>query len=109
MNEPGRVVWQLALCLLLAWLIVFFCLVRGIKSSGKVVYFTATFPYLVLFILLIRGATLPGHLDGIKFFIVPKFDRLSDPQVVKKILLPPLKLKLSLCSSVFMRWSLVSL
>ncbi|XP_033127167.1 sodium- and chloride-dependent neutral and basic amino acid transporter B(0+)-like [Anneissia japonica] len=81
MNEPGRVVWQLALCLLLAWLIVFFCLVRGIKSSGKVVYFTATFPYLVLFILLIRGATLPGHLDGIKFFIVPKFDRLSDPQV----------------------------
>ena len=27
---------------------------QGIQSSGKVVYFTATFPYVVLFILLIR-------------------------------------------------------
>lgn len=28
--------WQLALCLLLAWVVIFLCLVKGIKSSGKV-------------------------------------------------------------------------
>lgn len=28
--------WDLALMLLLAWAIVFLCLIKGIKSSGKV-------------------------------------------------------------------------
>ena len=35
-DEPGKIVWQLALCLLLAWLIVFLALIKGIKSLGKV-------------------------------------------------------------------------
>ena len=28
--------WHLVLCLLLGWVIIFFCLIKGIKSSGKV-------------------------------------------------------------------------
>ncbi|XP_071954065.1 sodium- and chloride-dependent glycine transporter 1-like isoform X2 [Antedon mediterranea] len=79
----GGVRWQLALCLLLAWFIVFCCLAKGVKSSGKVMYFTATFPYLVLFILLIRGLTLDGHREGIAFFITPKFELLKNPKVWK--------------------------
>jgi hypothetical protein len=35
-GKSGYIIWQLALCLALAWLLVFGCLVRGIKSSGKV-------------------------------------------------------------------------
>ncbi|XP_072017753.1 sodium- and chloride-dependent neutral and basic amino acid transporter B(0+)-like [Amphiura filiformis] len=81
MNETGGVVWQLALCLLFAWLIVFGCLIKGIKSSGKVVYVTATFPYLVLIILLIRGVTLPGYQEGIKFYITPVWSTLAKPRV----------------------------
>jgi len=59
----GSVEWKLALCLLAAWLFIFLCLIKGIKSSGKVVYFTATFPYVVLTILLIRAALLPGKSE----------------------------------------------
>ncbi|XP_072017750.1 sodium- and chloride-dependent glycine transporter 2-like [Amphiura filiformis] len=81
MNETGTIVWQLALTLLLAWIIVFLCLIKGIKSSGKVVYFTATFPYLVLIILLVRGLTLPGYYEGIKFFITPDVSQLAESRV----------------------------
>lgn len=32
----GKVQWDLALCLLLAWIICYFCIWKGIKSMGKV-------------------------------------------------------------------------
>ncbi|XP_066287463.1 sodium- and chloride-dependent glycine transporter 2-like [Branchiostoma lanceolatum] len=80
-DHPGAVKWQLALCLFLAWLLIFCCLIKGIKSSGKVVWVTATFPYIVLTILLVRGVTLEGAWDGIKFYLEPKWSKLAEPQV----------------------------
>ncbi|XP_034538153.1 sodium- and chloride-dependent neutral and basic amino acid transporter B(0+) isoform X2 [Notolabrus celidotus] len=85
LDETGPVVWHLALCLLLSSLIVAAALIRGIKSSGKVVYFTATFPYVVILILLIRGATLEGARDGIEFYIgsMSNLTKLTEAQVWK--------------------------
>ena len=45
-------------------------------------YFTATAPYLLLTAILIRGVTLPGAVDGIKFYLTPDLSRLSDGQVL---------------------------
>jgi len=50
-------------------------------SCPQVVYITATLPYLILTILLIRGCLLPGAIDGIRYFITPNLDRLNDPSV----------------------------
>ncbi|XP_078542064.1 sodium- and chloride-dependent neutral and basic amino acid transporter B(0+)-like isoform X2 [Lissotriton helveticus] len=72
LDDTGVVVWYLVLCNLLAWIMVAAALFRGIKSSGKVVYFTAIFPYVVLLILLIRGATLEGAGEGIAYYIGTK-------------------------------------
>lgn len=36
LDETGNIVWYLALCLLLSWMIVGAALFKGIKSSGKV-------------------------------------------------------------------------
>ncbi|KAM7402202.1 hypothetical protein PAMP_017465 [Pampus punctatissimus] len=80
-HKLGGLQWELVLCLLLSWIICYFCVWKGVKSTGKVVYFTATFPYLMLIVLLIRGLTLPGAFDGIKFYLYPNSTRLSDPQV----------------------------
>lgn len=81
MEELGSIRWELALCLLLSWIICYFCVWKGVRSTGKVVYFTATFPYLMLAVLLIRGLTLPGAYLGINFYLYPDPSRLSDPQV----------------------------
>uniref|UniRef100_UPI0037E6FDFD sodium- and chloride-dependent neutral and basic amino acid transporter B(0+)-like n=1 Tax=Semicossyphus pulcher TaxID=241346 RepID=UPI0037E6FDFD len=85
LDETGPVVWHLALCMLLSSSFLAAALIKGIKSSGKVVYFTATFPYLVIVILLIRGVTLEGARDGIEFFIGSKSNltKLTEGQVWK--------------------------
>uniref|UniRef100_A0A8D3D741 Transporter n=1 Tax=Scophthalmus maximus TaxID=52904 RepID=A0A8D3D741_SCOMX len=56
-DELGSIRWELALCLLLSWVICYFCVWRGVKSTGKV-----------------------GQ-DGIKFYLYPDPSRLTDPQV----------------------------
>ncbi|XP_067145681.1 sodium-dependent proline transporter-like isoform X2 [Apteryx mantelli] len=81
LGDPGPAQWPLALCLLAAWIVVFLCMLKGIRSSGKVVYFTATFPYLVLLILLIRGATLEGSIDGVRFYLSSDWSKLQSAQV----------------------------
>ncbi|KAG5837196.1 hypothetical protein ANANG_G00236720 [Anguilla anguilla] len=80
-EEVGSVRWEVLLCLIIMWVICYFCIWKGVKSTGKVVYFTATFPYLMLLVLLIRGLTLPGALQGVLFYLYPDPTRLTDPQV----------------------------
>ncbi|XP_070554247.1 sodium-dependent proline transporter-like [Ptychodera flava] len=81
MDDIGGIRWQLALSLLFCWCIVYACVIKGIKSSGKVVYFTAVFPYIVLTILLIRGVMLPGAGKGLEFYLKPRWELLANPTV----------------------------
>lgn len=81
LDNIGDISLKNVICLFFTWILIFFCLIKGIKSSGKVVYFTATFPYVILIVLLVRGLTLPGYKDGIHFYITPDIDKLSDPKV----------------------------
>merc|ERR1712038_1514573 len=80
-GSVGGFSWELPLCLAFSWLVVFLCLMKGVKSSGKVVYFTATFPYFILFALLVRGVTLEGAASGLEFLFVPKWEELGKFQV----------------------------
>ncbi|XP_018533727.1 sodium- and chloride-dependent GABA transporter 3-like isoform X1 [Lates calcarifer] len=80
-EELGSVRWELALCLLLCWVFCYFSIWKSVRSSGKVAYFTATFPYAMLLILLIRGLTLPGAWEGIYFYLYPDLNRLANLEV----------------------------
>ena len=77
LGDLGEVKIDLAFYLLVSWIVVLACLSKGVKSSGKVVYFTATFPYLVLVVLLVMGLTLPGAEQGLYFLFVPRWEKLA--------------------------------
>ncbi|XP_075893083.1 sodium- and chloride-dependent GABA transporter 2-like isoform X2 [Nelusetta ayraudi] len=80
-EKLGNIQGDLSLCLLLAWVLCYFCVWKGVKSTGKATYITATFPFFMLLVLVVRGMTLPGAIHGIKHYLYPDPARLADPQV----------------------------
>ncbi|EDL37057.1 sodium-dependent neutral amino acid transporter B(0)AT3 isoform 6 [Mus musculus] len=80
-SNTGTIQWKLFLCLVACWSTVYLCVIRGIESTGKVIYFTALFPYLVLTIFLIRGLTLPGATEGLIYLFTPNMKTLQNPRV----------------------------
>lgn len=81
LHDLGAIKWDIALCLFAVYVICYFSLWKGISTSGKVVWFTALFPYVVLLILLVRGITLPGSGEGIKYYLNPNFSAIGSAEV----------------------------
>lgn len=73
--------WDLVIYLTVAWIILLIILMKGIKSSGKVAYFLAIFPYFMLSVLLYNSMQLPGAWDGIAAFFTPDWSALYNPKV----------------------------
>ena len=80
-NGLGGFQFELVACLLLSWIVVYgiiakvniffyipnsitwIILFQGLASSGKIIWFTALFPYVVMGILLVRAVTLEGRIN----------------------------------------------
>nr|XP_045582340.1 sodium- and chloride-dependent GABA transporter ine-like isoform X2 [Procambarus clarkii] len=80
-NEMGSMRIELLVALFLAWLLVYFSLWKSVKSSGRVVYVTATVPYLLIGAFLWRALTLPGANKGLQYFFGPRWELLLKAQV----------------------------
>ncbi|CAH1785613.1 unnamed protein product [Owenia fusiformis] len=83
-DDIGTPQYHLVLSLLLSWFLVFVCMMKGIKTVGKVVYLTATLPYIILTIMLGFGATQKGALEGVQFYIYnTDWSKLGEAKVWK--------------------------
>ena len=71
-NNADNFNWPIAGCLLLAWCLVYLCIVKGITENPKIIYITAIYPYIVLIIFFFRAVTLEGMEDGIRHLFNPK-------------------------------------
>ncbi|KAK0416504.1 hypothetical protein QR680_012529 [Steinernema hermaphroditum] len=74
----GPIQSHLFLALAVAWILVFFGVFKGIGSIGWAVSITATVPYLLLVILLLRGISLKGAEKGLHYLFSPDISRLWD-------------------------------
>ena len=52
-----------------------------LRCCGQVVYVTATLPILLLATFVVRGLTLPGAMDGVRFFFLPNWHKVMEPRV----------------------------
>ncbi|CAG0925071.1 unnamed protein product, partial [Notodromas monacha] len=64
-DDPQAMRWELVLALFVAWILVYFSIWKSVKSSGKVVYFTALFPYVIMVVFLVSCLNLPGAKAGV--------------------------------------------
>ncbi|XP_053684172.1 sodium-dependent nutrient amino acid transporter 1-like [Sabethes cyaneus] len=83
-SEIGLPDWRLGLCLLFIWVCMTFMLIKGIRGSGKMSYFLALFPYVVMIFFAVYCFTLEGAMDGLLYFIKPEWDQLMNPNVWKE-------------------------
>nr|XP_053645152.1 uncharacterized protein LOC128697469 isoform X2 [Cherax quadricarinatus] len=80
-NDMGSIRFEILLALFSAWMLVYFSLWKSVKSSGRVVYVTATLPYLLIGAFLWRALTLPGANKGLQYFFEPRWELLLQAQV----------------------------
>lgn len=81
MAEVGQVQWHLFATLILAWILVYIVIYKGIHQSGKIIWVMAMFPYVILTILFGYGLSLPGAFDGISFYITPQWHMLKEAKI----------------------------
>ncbi|KAI0989386.1 hypothetical protein GJ496_009496 [Pomphorhynchus laevis] len=65
-NHLGGLQTSLLPCLLLVFIVVYLIIRKGAISIGKSIYVTAILPYVLLFILLVKSATLEGVGKGMR-------------------------------------------
>uniref|UniRef100_A0A8W4FKJ5 Solute carrier family 6 member 15 n=1 Tax=Sus scrofa TaxID=9823 RepID=A0A8W4FKJ5_PIG len=80
-SESGGLNWKMTICLLAAWVVVCLAMIKGIQSSGKIMYFSSLFPYVVLLCFLIRALLLNGSVDGIRHMFTPELEIMLEPKV----------------------------
>ncbi len=80
-SQMGTVSVPILLALIVVWALIYFSIWKGVKSVGQVVLVTMPLPVILLIVLLIRGITLPGAIDGILLYLKPNFKALLDIEV----------------------------
>ena len=59
-------------------------MIQCVITHFQVLYVTVTAPYIFMLVLLVRGLTLPGSMSGLKYYLSPDLERLTDIQVSER-------------------------
>jgi len=80
-GDGSAPIWYLIVGMALTWTTIYLILRKGVRAVGKVVLVTVPLPLILLTVLLVRGVTLPGALDGISYYLTPDFAKLASAKI----------------------------
>ena len=60
---------EVYLATLVTWIIVYFCMWKGVNSSSYVVWVTVPLPVMFIFVMVVNNLALPNASDGIQMYI----------------------------------------
>ncbi|HUV41814.1 MAG TPA: sodium-dependent transporter [Sedimentisphaerales bacterium] len=75
----GALRWPIVWMLLISWASIYFCIFKGVKMVGRIVWLTVPLPWLMLVILAVRGLTLEGSMQGLVYYLDPVWSELAKP------------------------------
>jgi len=75
----GAIRWNIVWPLIITWAVMYFCIFRGVRLVGKIVWLTVPLPWLMLLILTVRGLTLEGSMQGLAYYLDPVWSELAKP------------------------------
>jgi NSS family neurotransmitter:Na+ symporter len=75
----GSIRWNIVWPLIITWVAMYFCIFKGVKLVGKIVWLTVPLPWLMLLILTVRGLTLEGSMQGLVYYLDPVWSELAKP------------------------------
>jgi NSS family neurotransmitter:Na+ symporter len=81
MFELGGFSPTVLISLAIAWLAIWYCIRHGVHSVGSVINYTVVLPVILLILLIFRAVTLPGSLEGLKYYLTPDWSALLDVKV----------------------------
>uniref|UniRef100_A0A1I7UJK5 Transporter n=1 Tax=Caenorhabditis tropicalis TaxID=1561998 RepID=A0A1I7UJK5_9PELO len=69
--------WPIFSAMVVMWILTVIVIKKGMKFIGKLSYATVILPYFIIVILFIRGITLDGASEGLRYFLLkPDFTKL---------------------------------
>ncbi|XP_077560477.1 sodium- and chloride-dependent glycine transporter 2-like [Haemaphysalis longicornis] len=74
----GGVQFELALCLALMWVLLFMCLVSGLRTTGPRLSMLTLLPVGITVLLMVETLWKEGSAIGIWFMLAPRWRRLLD-------------------------------
>jgi len=75
-GEFGGISWPVLIGLAVTWAWIYWIIKKGVLRVGKVVMLTVPLPVLLTLLILIRGLTLPGAVEGLRWYLTPDFSAL---------------------------------
>lgn len=83
-HKLGSVQYEIVFSLGAIWICMYFSIFRGVKWIGKIVLWAVPLPLFILLVLLIRGLTLDGAIQGLEYYLEPNWEKLADVEVWRR-------------------------